>query len=367
MSVQEEFYSKYSEATSAVDRMSVAKEFAEKPKLVPLTKTLDNGYKVTYYVGQKDVSVGNFPLAIDPGTAQILANQWGMHLPTGKMVSDIHAKAYREGTLVNPAYLSSSGFTDESGKRYSAEDVVQNVGSHAAILEGAKRIEEALGKINPNSNDKITVTNGKIIIQPTDASISDAEELSKVYFKGIPTKIKELPTGDIEIRFLQQGIGASPHTTSSKNPYTEYCTFTRLIGDRVEVTKPDGSVYTTTFASAMEDPNTYKAFTDSPKKPISYKAEIKAKTNESKQSIEDSSKLENKPNGKGIIDTITEGAKDLYEGAKRQMPDWAKNIFSQAEEFELMALSTVKKSEPQKLANQRTIKHVSRKRKPIKK
>ncbi len=357
MSAQEDFYKKYREATSTVDRMSVAKEFAEKPKLVPLTKTLDNGYKVTYYVGQKDVSVGNFPLAIDPGTAQSLANQWGMHLPTGKMVADIHTKAHREGTLVNPAYLSSSGFTDESGKRYSAEDVVKNVGSHAAILEGAKRIEEGLSKIHPNSSDKITVTNGKILIQPTDASVSDASALSNVYFKGIPTEVKELPNGEIEIKFLQQGIGASPHKTSEKNPYTEYCTFTRLIGDKVEVTKPDGSSYTTTLASAMEDPKIHKAFSDTPKKPTTYKADNKPSDKASDKAPKDPSKM-------SLLDTITEGAKELYKGTEKTLSEWARNIFAQAEEFELIANSSLQKTANRE--NQRAIKYVSRKNKAIK-
>ena len=261
---KESFKQAFKDTQSSQERANLILQNADllKPDLAPITKKLKNGYKVTYYVGKKDVSVGDFPIAMDPHTAEELANKWSYWLPTNKIVDDIHEAAYKGDKVVKPSLLSSSGYYDSNlGKDISPEEVAANVSRQSAIVEFANRIEEELKR--KNIGDDVSVTNGKILIAPTHP-IDPSEENLPVFFKGIPVSYFQNADGTIEVSFAQGGKGKSPHVTSKQKRYAEYCTFARMVGDKVEVEAPDGSMYSTTYSAALKDPKIASAFTNTP-------------------------------------------------------------------------------------------------------
>jgi hypothetical protein len=354
---------------TALDSLEIAKKFAEKPKMVPVTKHLSNGYAVTYYVGQTDISVGNFPLALDPHTAEELAKKWDCWLPTGKIVSQIHSAAREQYTNVNPDLLSSSGYTDPiTGEYHTAEDVVSDVGKNSAIIEYARRVEDELSKID--AGNKVTVTNGKIIITPTDGNSDLESEDVKVFFKGIPIETKKNEKGEIEVGFAQQGLGASPHRTSRKNPYREYCTLVRLVGNKVDVTTPDGESYSTTYPEAIKNPNTFLAFSDTPVKklqtyiprdtesavlsPPSDKKEPVAAQQDAKKSVVNTIEEMAGEAKKKVTEWAGEAGKATQEAATKAV-GWLGNVFSEAEEFELRANSEMQKTQLEKFSLKRKL------------
>jgi hypothetical protein len=369
----EEFKDKFISSGNAQERSNLILQNKDllKPEFSPITKKLSNGYQVTYYVGKKDISVGDFPIAMDPHTAEELAHEWGYWLPTNKVVDDIHREAFKGGGVTKPQLLSASGYFDkETGTRYSPEDVAKNVSRKSAIIEFAKRIEKELQSRHPNETDAVTVTNGKIIISPTDP-IDPSKENLPVFFKGIPVKYKKDHKGDIEVKFLQAGRGASPHVTSKKNRYAEYCTFARMVGNQVDVKKPSGETYTTTYAQAIKDPNIAPAFTNTPGQLNTYiprdtsgasatqspllASNVKPSASDIKPSTPQA--LPKDQADKGLLTAVKEKAQEFGHSAMQTAEDLAgtakkklQELFADAHNFELLAFSALNDIEIKKIA-----------------
>jgi hypothetical protein len=354
---EKSFKQAYKKAKSPQEKSNLILQNADllKPEMVPITKKLKNNYEVTYYVGKKDVSVGDFPIAMDPHTAEALAHKWNYWLPTNKVVDDIHKEAYKGNNLIQPSLLSASGYYDPDIDGYlSAEDVVKDVSRHSAIIEFGDRIENELKK--KNIGNKVSVTNGKMIIAPVHPIDPNATNLP-VFFKGIPISYKENENGDIEVVFGQAGKDKSPHVTSEINRYLEYCDYFRGVAHDVFVKAPDGSKYTTTYPAAQKDPNIASAFTDTPGQElqtyIPRDTSGKAKSDTAKPTSQ-----------QDMISSIQEKAKEFGQkaqefgqAAKEKATEWAgsakeklQKLFASAHSFELLAISSLDDIEIKKIA-----------------
>jgi len=98
--------------------------------------------------------IGNQLASVTPETAQILAKRWGMVLPTGKMVEQIHNEASRVGGALKPAPLSSTGYQDPvTGQQYTAEEVARSrINAPGANIAYSLRIQEEMKKKSKCAN-----------------------------------------------------------------------------------------------------------------------------------------------------------------------------------------------------------------------
>lgn len=208
--------------------------------LVPVTVDGPNGIKITYHVMPDYVMVDGIRATMAPATAQKVADHFGMKLPTGKMSKQIYDAA---DTKVRAVPLSSSGYIGADGKRYSGADVVKSkINNSDAAVEYSKLTDAEIAKQKGNPNSLIA-GHGKEILQP----LGDPKDVSFGGWQG------------------QNGQALQPYTTAHKGgaeTHSEYGLYTRLVGDDITVTTPDGRTINTTMEKLMANPNLGKTISD---------------------------------------------------------------------------------------------------------
>lgn len=250
-SPNKDFQQKYVNAKTVQERQQLILQYAQKPKqLHPISQKLPDGSTFTYYVMPNYLMIGNQLASVTPETAQILAKRWGMVLPTGKMVEQIHGEASRAGGALAPPPLSSTGYFDPvTGKRYTAEEVARaRINAPGANLEYSKRIQEEMAK-NPNA--PIYSGHGKTIIQPI------GKDTGQIFFKGIARE----QGGKTE--FIQKGTSGA-HGTGARETHEEYITGMQAASGEAEITKPDGTKMKVSLKDVINNPKLYKLVSDQP-------------------------------------------------------------------------------------------------------
>jgi hypothetical protein len=240
-----DFQEQYVKAKSVQERQKLILQYAQKPKqLHPISQKLPDGSTFTYYVMPNYLMIGNQLASVTPETAQILAKRWGMVLPTGKMVEQIHNEASRVGGALEPAPLSSTGYRDPvTGKQYTAEEVAKfRIGSPGANIAYSERIQK---EMNKNPNAPIYSGHGKTIMQPI------GKDTGQIFFKGIARQQNGKTV------FIQQGTSGA-HGTGARDTHEEYITGMQAASGQAEITKPDGTKMKVSLQDVMKNPKLYK-------------------------------------------------------------------------------------------------------------
>lgn len=191
--------------------------------LAPVTVPGPNGAKITYYVTRDYLNVDGVYLPMTGVTAQMVADHFGMYLPTPKMSRQIYSAA---SAKASPTPLSASGYG-----QYSAQQVVQSrIGASDAAIEYSRRISDAL--------------RGK-----------DTSGISAGYMKDIT---QPPPSGNLGLYGLYGANGKpiqnSYYTPHSTNDHTEYASGVRLVDNKVDIEYPDGRHEETTMEQLLDGP-----------------------------------------------------------------------------------------------------------------
>ena len=212
-------------------------------QLVPITIDGPNGIKLTYHVMPDYIMIDGVRVTMAPATAQKVADHFNMRLPTDKISKQIYQAA---DTKVRAVPLSSGGYTGAEGQRYSGREVVEHrINQSDAALEYNKLTEQ---EINRQLNGKpagLIAGHGKEILQP----LGDPNDVSFGGWQG------------------QNGVALQPYSTAHKGGaegHTEYGLYTRLMGNNVTVTTPDGKQINTTLDKVLENPELAKAISSTP-------------------------------------------------------------------------------------------------------
>lgn len=191
--------------------------------LAPVTVDGPEGTKITYYVTKDFLNADGVWLPMTGVTAQMVANYFGMYLPTPKMSKQIYAAAT---TKIMPAPLSGTGYG-----QYSAQQVVQSrIGATDAALAYSQRINDALQN---RDRDGISAGYMKDITQPS-------------------------PSGNLGL-FGWYGKDGKPvqnsyYTPHDTNQHTEYGSGVRLVDNHVSIAYPDGRRDETTMDKLLSGP-----------------------------------------------------------------------------------------------------------------
>jgi hypothetical protein len=212
-----------------------------KPATVPITVDGPGGTKITYKVMPDHVMVDRVRVPMTGITAQKIADNFGMQLPTAKMSQQIYDTARAKGTAISAKPLSGTGATI-NGKYYSPSDVVADVSRSEFSLEHSDRINRELTskKIDPS-----TLSSGyskEIVLSPAKGKLA-LYGLHRA--DGTP---------------IQGGSGETPHGMD----HSEYAAGARLVDQKVIVTKPDGSTIETTMSALLSQPNFAQSITSTP-------------------------------------------------------------------------------------------------------
>lgn len=192
--------------------------------LAPVTVDGPNGTRITYYVTTDFLNTDGVWLPMTGVTAQMVADYFGMYLPTPKMSRQIYAQA---ATKIMPAPLSGTGYG-----QYSAQQVVQSrISASDAALAYSQRIADAQGK-KPASNG-IVAGHMKDITQPP-------------------------PSGNLGL-YGWYGTDGKPVQNSYYTPHdtfqhTEYGSGVRLVDKRVTIAYQDGRREETTMDKLLNGP-----------------------------------------------------------------------------------------------------------------
>ena len=190
--------------------------------LAPVTVDGPEGTKITYYVTKDFLNTDGVWLPMTGVTAQMVADHFGMYLPTPKMSRQIYAAA---GTKIMPAPLSGTGYG-----QYSAQQVVQSrISASDAALAYSQRIADA----QKGHTDGIVAGHMKDITQPP-------------------------PSGNLGL-YGWYGRDGRPVQNSHYTPHdifqhTEYGSGVRLIDKRVTIAYPDGRREETTMDKILNGP-----------------------------------------------------------------------------------------------------------------
>lgn len=210
--------------------------------LVPITVNGPSNTKITYFTTPDYYTIDGLRITPSPETAQRIANHFGMSLPTAKQSKQIYNAA---DTKVRYSPLSAGGYTSPiTGKHYTASDVMSHRidAADAAVFYNEKTNEE-IAKTNPNAI--LIAGHGKDIIEP----MGDPQNPSMGGWQGA------------------NGKALQPYTENHKGEaerHSEYALYTRLIGNEVIVTTPDGKQIKTTMDKLRANPNLAKSVADSP-------------------------------------------------------------------------------------------------------
>jgi hypothetical protein len=204
--------------------------------MVPVTVDAPGGVKVTYNVLSDYLTVDGLRVPLSPVTAQRIANHFNMSLPTQKMSKDIYNAA---DTKVRANPLSGTGYTGVDGKRYSAEDVIKNrIGASDAAIYYSKLTDQEVAKAGKNPG--LIAGHGKDILEPID----NPNDVSMGGWQG------------------NDKNPIQPYTAAHKGEaehHTEYALYTRLIGNNVTITAPNGKVIHTTMNKLRASPTLSQA------------------------------------------------------------------------------------------------------------
>lgn len=191
--------------------------------LAPVTVDGPNGTKITYYVTTDFLNTDGVWLPMTGVTAQMVADYFGMYLPTPKMSKQIYAQA---ATKIMPAPLSGTGYG-----QYSAQQVVQSrISASDAALAYSQRISDAQSGKPSNG---IKAGHMKDITQPP-------------------------PSGNLGL-FGWYGADGKPVQNSYYTPHdtyqhTEYGSGVRLVDKRVTISYSDGRREETTMDKLLNGP-----------------------------------------------------------------------------------------------------------------
>jgi len=208
-----------------------------KPKdLAPVTIEGPDGTKLTYFV-TKDYVKGSDGqrVAVDGVSAEKIAQEFDMILPTYKMVNSIFNAA--DAKILTPP-LSSGAWIN--GKWYSGEEVVRSkINSSDAIVQYNDDLDKALEKY-----PKFNLLGGarKEIVQSTD-----------------PNKLGIYGLFNGDKGPIQGGIGASPHPSQG---HEEYALGLRLVSPDAVITKSDGTTVKVKLEDVAKDPVLGKLVSD---------------------------------------------------------------------------------------------------------
>jgi len=203
--------------------------------LWPVTVNGPQGTKITFYITRDFLKVGNQYLPMTATTAQMIANKFGMYLPTNTIADHVWAAAKAAGSTVNVDPLSGTGYQGADGKWYSGADVAnKRIGTTDAAVEFSKRVNQQVSQ-NPNSQKGLVDigSGGKwLTVPPASGSLG---------LHGI-----RQPGG-----MLQSGYG-------TKHPnyedHVEYGTYVRLVDNKVTVQHADGRKESMTMDQFIKSP-----------------------------------------------------------------------------------------------------------------
>lgn len=212
--------------------------------LTPITVDGPNGTKITYQVMPDYVMVDGVRITMTPSTAQKVADHFGMMLPTDKMSQQIYQAA---DTKVRANPLSSGGYVGANGKHYSPQDVIEKRidQSDAALKYNDLTNQEIEKQKQPGKNLGLIAGHGKDILQP----MSNPNDPSIGGWQGKDGKA------------LQPY--SSPHKGEAQS-HTEYGLYTRLVGNNVIITLPNGKTITTSMDKILSHPELAKALANKP-------------------------------------------------------------------------------------------------------
>jgi hypothetical protein len=178
-----------------------------------------NGTKIKYKVMPNYISIGDFNVPMSGSTAQKIANNFGLKLPTPQQVQEIHNSADKQ----IPAQPLSGTGTVIDGKQYSGKDVVDKGVGYSQFAS--------------NYNDWIKNQKESQGVKDTDIVSGYAKDITAPV-PGAPDKLGLYGFFDKNGKPIQGGSGQTPHDTSI---HTEYGAFARLISNDVEIIYPDGT------------------------------------------------------------------------------------------------------------------------------
>ncbi len=213
--------------------------------MVPITVNASNGVKITYFAMPNYLIIDGILASMAPSTAQALAAAWHLNLPTSTISRQIYNAA---DTKLRAPPLSGSGYVGKDGKKYSGKDVVKDrIGASDAAVFYSDLTNKELAKYKENTGKVPTLIagHGKDILEP----ISNPNDVSMGGWQGNDAKPLQ-PYG-------------SPHKGEATR-HTEYALYTRLIGNDVIITMPDGKKVKTTMDKLKLNPTLSQAVTSSP-------------------------------------------------------------------------------------------------------
>ncbi len=341
----------------------LALQYATKPtNFAPVTVPVPGmpGAKLTYHVMKGYISADDYPIPVDAVTADELARRWGMHLPTGKMIDQITQESSRTGGLIKVTPLSASGYSS-GGVRLTPEEIVRGHISDPRLIDKHNELVQQYIKEKGVPAESIMIGDQKVLIAP------EPGKEGYTHFKGFLKEIKRDANGKPILSFYQSGLSASPHPSKG---HFEYPLKAKLIKDEMTLTLPNGESKSLTFAQAVNIPqiaptitnapiSTYSASSPAPKdkgkdKKYDYssKEDSKSKVTDLPSKKDDDEKdKKSDTESKGLWDEIKEKASEAWKATK----SFVGNVFSQAEEFELMAISEYEKTKIAKIAMEKRI------------
>lgn len=216
-------------------------------QLVPVTVDGPNGIKITYNVMPDYVMIDGVRVTMSPSTAQKVADKFNMKLPTDKMSTQIYNAA---DTKVRAIPLSGRGYVGTDGKNYTGQDVASTrIGKSDAALTYNNLTDEEIKKkeLKTGKPSNLIAGHGKDILQPT----------------GNPNDVR------IGGWHGENGKALQPYSDTHKGEaanHTEYALYTRLIGNQVTITTPDGKTEQTTMDNILNNPNLSKIVSTVPGK-----------------------------------------------------------------------------------------------------
>lgn len=213
-------------------------------QLVPVTVDGPNGAKITYNVMPDYVMLDGVRVTMAPYTAQRVADHFGMLLPTDKMSQQIYDAA---NTKVRANPLSSGGYVGADGKRYTARDVIEHrIDKSDAALQYNELTNQELSKLTqPGKDPGLIAGHGKDILQP----LARSNDPSMGGWHG------------------KDGKALQPYSSPHKGEagsHTEYGLYTRLVGNNVTVTLPNGKTITTSLDKLLNHPELSKVLSTKP-------------------------------------------------------------------------------------------------------
>lgn len=191
--------------------------------LAPVTVDGPNGTRITYYVTTDFLNADGVWLPMTGITAQMVADHFGMYLPTPKMSRQIYSQA---STKIMPAPLSGTGYG-----QYSAQEVVRSrISASDAALAYSQRISDAQ---SGRPSGGIIAGHMKDITQPP-------------------------PSGNLGL-YGWYGRDGKPVQNSYYTPHdtyqhTEYGSGVRLVDNRVTISYSDGRREETTMDKLLNGP-----------------------------------------------------------------------------------------------------------------